>query len=221
MKKILTGVLALGLILSSVDCITVDNPEEGALVGAAGGAIVGSLIGDSAGDVILGAIIGAAIGGAAGAYIGRYMDRQAAEIRDNVGGAEVDRVGEGIRVTFDLGLFFGAGGFELLVGGRQCLDRLAVVVNRYPDTYLYIDGQPYVEGPGGPDIVLSERRARVVSDYMAGRNIRGDRLKVVGRGQGQPSTRSGGSVGRQRSPRLGMAVMANDRLKDTARRQAR
>lgn len=221
MKKMLTGILVLGLILSNVGCITVDNPEQGALVGAAGGAIVGSLIGDSAGDVILGAIIGAAIGGAAGAYIGRYMDRQAAELRGDLEGAEVDRVGEGIRIYFDFGLFFDAGGFELLVGGRERLDRLVLVLNRYPDTYVCIDGQPYVGGTYERDVVLSERRGRAVSDYMARRSVRADRLRVVGRDQGQPAARGGGSVGRPQAARMGLAVMANDRLKDTARRQAR
>ena len=221
MKKILTGILALGLILSSVDCITVDNPEQGALVGAAGGAIVGSLIGDSAGDAILGAIIGAAIGGVAGAYIGRYMDRQAAEIRDNVGDAEVDRVGEGIRIYFDFSLFFDAGGFELLVGGRERLDRLALVLNRYPDSYVCVDGQPYVAGTYEPDVVLSERRARAVSDYMARRSVRADRLRIVNRGQGQTGARGGGSVGRPQAARMGLAVMANDQLKNTARQQGR
>jgi outer membrane protein OmpA-like peptidoglycan-associated protein len=221
MKKILAGVLAFGLILSGVGCITVDNPEEGALVGAAGGAIVGSLIGDSAGDVILGAIIGAAIGGAAGAYVGRYMDRQAAEIRDNVGDAEVDRVGEGIRIYFNFGLFFDAGGFELLVGGRERLDRLALVLNRYPDTYICVDGQPYVAGTYEPDVVLSQRRARAVSDYMARRSVRANRLRVLSRDQVQPGARGGGSAGRPQAARMGLAVMANDQLKSTARQQVR
>jgi outer membrane protein OmpA-like peptidoglycan-associated protein len=213
MKKILTGILALGLTLSNVGCITVDNAEQGALVGAAGGAIVGSLIGDSAGDAILGAIIGAAIGGAAGAYIGRYMERQAAEVRENVEGAEVDRVGEGLQIYFDIGLFFDAGGFELLIGGRERLDGLALILNRYPDTYVCVDGRPYAGGRVEPDVVLSERRARAVRDYMAGRNVRPDRLTIVGKGQ-RPSG--------PRSPsRMGLAVMANDRLKSTARQQVR
>lgn len=213
MKKILIGVLAFALVLSSVGCITVDNAEQGALVGAAGGAIVGSLIGDSAGDAILGAIIGAAIGGAAGAYIGRYMERQAAEVRENVEGAEVDRVGEGLRIYFDIGLFFEAGGFELLVGGRERLDRLTLILNRYPDTSICVDGRPYAMGRAEPDVVLSERRARAVRNYMAGRNVRPDRLTIVGQGQGPAAARN--------APRLGMAVMANDRLKSTARQQVR
>lgn len=213
MKKILAGFVAFGLILSSVGCITVDNAEEGALAGAAGGAVVGSLIGDSAGDVILGAIIGAAIGGAAGAYISRYMDRQAAEVRENVEGAEVDRVGEGVRIYFDIGLFFDAGGFELLIGGRERLDRLALILNRYPDTSICVDGRPHAAGAVAPDVVLSERRARAVADYMGGHNVRPDRVTIVGRGQGHPAARNG--------PRMGLAIMANDRLKNTARQQVR
>lgn len=220
MKKTVSGLLAFGLVLWSASCITVDNAEQGALVGAAGGAIVGGLIGDSTGDAILGAIIGAAIGGAAGAYIGRYMDRQAAEIRQDVEGAEVDRVGEGIRITFDIGLFFDVGGFELLVGGRESLARLAVILNRYPDTYVCIEGQPYTAGMREPDS-LSERRARAVADYMAGRSVRAERFTMGDNGQNQSVARNGGSVGREQNRRVGLAVMANDRLKSTARQQVR
>ena len=52
---------------------------------------------------LLGAIVGAAVGGAAGAFIGRYMDKQAEEMRRDLEGAKVERVGEGIKITFDSG----------------------------------------------------------------------------------------------------------------------
>ena len=221
MKKILSGVMAFGLILWSVDCITVNNAEQGALVGAAGGAIVGSLIGDSTGDAILGAIIGAAIGGAAGAYIGRYMDRQAAEMRQEVEGAEVERVGEGIRVTFDIGLFFEVGGFDLLIAGRQSLAGLAIVLNRYPDTHVFIEGRAYAPGTYDPDIALSERRARVMSDFMSGRNVRADRFTVRGYSRTDSNGRSVSTGGRLQNRRIGLAIMADDNLKRTARTQVR
>ena len=54
----------------------------------------------------MGAIIGAAIGGAAGAYIGNYMDKQAEEIERDIEGAKVERVAEGIKITFDSGIMF-------------------------------------------------------------------------------------------------------------------
>jgi outer membrane protein OmpA-like peptidoglycan-associated protein len=216
-KKAISGLVVCGLILSGIACATMNNTEQGAVVGALGGALIGSLIGDSTGDAITGAIIGAAIGGAAGAFIGSYMDRQAVEMRQDVPGAEVDRVGEGILMSFDLSLFFAAGGFELLMGGRQDLDRLAIVLNRYPDCHVFIEGRAYVPGGYEPDVQLGERRARVMADYLRARNVRADRFTIRGYSRGQ----AGGSFGRIPARRMGMAIMADDNLKRTARAHAR
>jgi len=90
-------------------CATWENMSrtgQGATVGAAGGAAVGGAIGSRGGNTARGAIIGAAVGGAAGALIGRQMDRQAAELEQSIPGAQVERVGEGIQVTFDSGILF-------------------------------------------------------------------------------------------------------------------
>lgn len=216
MRRIVSVLVVFGVVLFSVNCAT-DNAEEGALVGAAGGAVVGSLIGSSTGDAILGAIIGAAIGGAAGAYIGSYMDRQAAEMRQQVPGAEVDRVGEGIRVTFDVGLFFEGGGFELRSAGCETLAGLAVILNRYPDTHVFIEGPAYVPGRYEPDIALSERRARVMADYMSSRNVPADRFTARGYSRTESGARSDSTGARPQHKRVGLAIMANDNLKRTAR----
>jgi outer membrane protein OmpA-like peptidoglycan-associated protein len=221
MRKSIGGLLVLGLVLSSLGCATMDNSQQGALVGAVGGALIGSLIGEQTGDAIAGAIIGAAIGGAAGAYIGGYMDRQAADMRQDVGNAEVERVGEGILVSFDLNLLFGPGGFELLGPGRECLDHMAVVLNRYPETHVFIEGRAFHPGTLEPDISLSEHRARVMADYLAGRNVRTDRFTVRGYNRNQNALGSGSTNGRIRNQRMGLAIMANDNLKRTARAQGR
>jgi len=104
-------VITLALVLS---CSTVKNAnktQKGAAIGAAGGAVIGGVLGNNIGNgnnTALGAILGAAIGGAAGGYIGNRMDRQAERIEEEIPGAEVKRVGEGINVTFneDAGVYF-------------------------------------------------------------------------------------------------------------------
>src|SRR5688572_27993231 len=82
------------------------NAQRGLVFGAAGGAVVGGIIGKVSGSTAKGAIIGAAVGGAAGAIIGDQMDRQARELKQNIPGATVERVGEGIQVTFASGLLY-------------------------------------------------------------------------------------------------------------------
>ena len=73
---------------------------------ARSGAAVGGLVGRANGSTAKGAIIGAAVGGTAGAVIGHQMDQQAKEIKQNIPGAVVERVGEGLQVTFESGLLF-------------------------------------------------------------------------------------------------------------------
>ena len=48
-----------------------------------------------------GAIIGGVVGGGAGILIGNKMDKQAQKIEEEIPGATVERVDEGIVVTFD------------------------------------------------------------------------------------------------------------------------
>jgi len=213
MQRFISGLLVIGLIFTSAGCVTVgNNAEQGALTGAAGGAIIGSLIGDSQGDALLGAIIGAAIGGAAGAYIGGYMDRQAAEMRQDVEGAEVERVGEGIRVSFDIGMFFGAGGFELMLSGREGLNSMAIILNQYPSTHVFIEGSPYGPGASEREIALSRHRARAMADYLRSRNVGADRFTVRDYNRSRAASRGN---------RLSMAVMADDNLRNAARSHAR
>ena len=92
---------AFPLLLAAVvlgGCAT--KTQTGAAVGAAGGAVIGGVIGSASGSTANGAIIGAAAGGIVGAIIGAEMDKQAAELKQNIPGATVERVGEGIKVTF-------------------------------------------------------------------------------------------------------------------------
>src|SRR5215472_13199155 len=95
-RRIATVAAALSLTFDG--CAT--HTQTGAAVGAGAGALVGGLIGKASGHTARGAIIGAAVGGATGALIGHQMDKQAKELQQNIPGAKVERIGEGIAVTF-------------------------------------------------------------------------------------------------------------------------
>src|SRR4051812_45310017 len=96
----LSLVLASLIIISS-GCKSLNKTQKGAAIGTAGGGAAGAIIGRASGNTALGAIIGAAVGGVTGAVIGRKMDKQAEEIKQEVPGAKVERVGEGIIVEFN------------------------------------------------------------------------------------------------------------------------
>ena len=89
-KKIAIGLSVLILSSSALtSCKAVQNSnktQRGAVIGAAGGAV-------------LGAVLGGVVGGVAGGLIGRKMDKQAREIQEQLPGAQVERVGEGIKLV--------------------------------------------------------------------------------------------------------------------------
>src|SRR5690606_23361165 len=119
--------------------------EKGAVIGAAGGAVLGGILGNNIGNKknsALGAIIGGVVGGAAGTYIGDRMDRQAERIEEEIPGADVTRVGEGINVTFDekSGVYFATNKYDINSESANTLNKLAGIFKEYPNTLVLVEG---------------------------------------------------------------------------------
>ena len=216
MKRTLIAVLTICLVLSSVGCASWSKTAKGAAIGAAGGAVVGGVIGKIAGNTLLGALAGAALGGAAGAFIGRHMDKQAEEMRRDLQGAKVERVGEGIKITFDSGLMFDVNKYDLRDASRENLAKLAAILNKYPDTNILVEGHTDSTGTREINMPLSENRAKAVSNYLAGLNVQSARFAVRGYGPDQPIGDNSSVEGRQQNRRVDLAIMANEKLKKAA-----
>ncbi len=216
MKRTIIALLAFSLVLMSFGCASWSKTAKGAAIGAAGGAVVGGVIGKIAGNTLLGAIAGAAVGGAAGAFIGRNMDKQAAEMRRDLEGAKVDRVGEGIKITFDSGLLFDINKYDLRAASRENLTKLAAILNKYPDTNILVEGHTDSTGTREINMPLSENRAEAVSNFLAGLSVQSARFAVHGYGPDQPLGDNATVEGRQTNRRVDIAIMANDKLKKIA-----
>ena len=216
MKKTIVAILTISLVMFSVGCASWSKTAKGAAIGAAGGAVVGGAIGAIAGNTILGAIAGAALGGAAGAFIGRHMDKQAAEMRRDLQGAKVDRIGEGIKITFDSGLLFDINKYDLRAASQENLNKLAAILNKYPDTNILVEGHTDSTGTREINMPLSENRAKAVSNFLASLNVQSSRFTVHGYGPDQPLGDNASVEGRQTNRRVDIAIMANDKLKKIA-----
>ena len=216
MKKTIVAILTISLVMFSVGCASWSKTAKGAAIGAAGGAVVGGAIGAIAGNTILGAIAGAALGGAAGAFIGRHMDKQAAEMRRDLQGAKVDRIGEGIKITFDSGLLFDINKYDLRAASQENLNKLAAILNKYPDTNILVEGHSDSTGTREINMPLSENRAKAVSNFLASLNVQSSRFTVHGYGPDQPLGDNASVEGRQTNRRVDIAIMANDKLKKIA-----
>ena len=222
-KYILTALaLQMAIAPTFTGCKTWNNTAKGGAIGAGTGAAVGGAIGaatnHSAKNTIVGAIIGAAVGGATGAVIGRYMDKQAAEIQKDVKGAKVERVGEGIRITFDSGILFDLNSYQLKADAKNNIQELAKVLQKYDDTNILIEGHTDNTGTNEYNQKLSEQRAQAVSNYAKSLGVLGTRMSVNGYGESQPEQDNGTEAGRRANRRVEIAIMANKKLQKAAER---
>jgi outer membrane protein OmpA-like peptidoglycan-associated protein len=196
-----------------------NKTNQGALIGGTTGAVVGGIIGKQAGNTAVGAIIGAAVGGGAGAYIGSYMDKQAAELEKDLEGAKVERIGEGIKITFDSGILFDVDRADLRPVAKQNVTQLAEILNKYDDTNVLIEGHTDADGTEDHNLALSERRARSVAATLAQQSVQNARMNVVGYGESQPVADNSTANGKQANRRVEIAIMANDDLKKAAQKK--
>jgi outer membrane protein OmpA-like peptidoglycan-associated protein len=216
MKRLTAVILVIAIPLALYGCSGWSRSQKGAAAGAAGGAAVGAAIGHQHGNTALGALIGAAVGGAAGAYIGNYMDKQAEEIERDIEGATVERVAEGIKITFDSGIMFDIDKSDLRPEAQENLTKLAVILNKYEDTVILIEGHTDATGPEDYNQGLSERRANSVADHLYYKQVDDARFTIVGYGEVQPVADNQTAEGRQQNRRVEVAIMANDELKKVA-----
>lgn len=216
-RSIWIVLIMAGLI--SVGCKGLTKSQKGVLVGAGAGGAVGAGVGKAAGNTALGAIIGATVGGVAGGVIGRQMDKEAEEI-GKIPGAEVKRVGEGINVTFESGVLFGVDQANLTTDAQGKIRELAGILNKYPDTYVLIEGHTDASGSDSHNMSLSERRAKSVSDYLQSQNINTSRLKTAWYGESQPKFSNDTPQNMAKNRRVEFAIYATEQLKEKAQSQA-
>lgn len=197
-------ILAAALTISG--CST--NLRTGALGGAAAGAVIGGIASGSA----RGAIIGAAIGGAAGAAIGGVMDAQAEDLQDKLPNAQVERVGEGIQITFDSGILFDVNQSTLRAAAQQNLTDLAASLEEYEGTDVLVVGHTDSTGEASYNEGLSERRADAARNYLLGAGLDPDRVTAMGMGEEEPVDTNDTDAGRQANRRVEVAIFASEEM---------
>lgn len=211
---------ALTALASVGACASLSQKEKGAIIGASAGAAAGAAIGNANGSTAKGAIIGAAVGGTAGAIIGHQMDQQAKEIKQEIPGAVVERVGEGLQVTFESGLLFPYDSDVLTAAAQQNLATLASSLDKYPNTNIMVVGHTDSNGSDSYNLSLSERRANAAVNYLVSRGVDRSRLRAAGRGETEPVASNDTDAGRQQNRRVEVAIYANDTLKAQAARSS-
>ena len=188
----------------------------GAGGGAAAGAILGRVIGGGARGTAIGAIIGAAAGGTAGAIIGRKMDKQAEDLQRDMQNARVERVGEGIKITFDSGILFDTNSATLRSASEADVTKMATILQKYPDTNVLVEGHTDNSGSDAINQPLSERRAQAVASSTIAKGVMSSRVTTQGYGSTQPVSDNTTEAGKQANRRVEVAIYANEKMKKAA-----
>lgn len=214
-RQILGLALIATLSFATISCKTSNAVKGGAIGGTAGGVIGGLL---SKNNTATGIIIGAAIGGSAGAIIGKEMDKQAEELERDLEAAEVERVGEGIKVTFDSGLLFGIDKSTLNPDAKANLDSLAKTLNKYEDTNIVIDGHTDNTGTEKHNMKLSKERAATVENYLRNLGVSASRITTNGFGESLPKVTNDTPEGRSQNRRVEIGIVANEKMQEEAKK---
>jgi outer membrane protein OmpA-like peptidoglycan-associated protein len=208
MQKVLALAVTAGTLVTS-GCASMNNKERGAVIGAGAGAAVGGVIGNNTGSTARGAIIGAVVGGAAGAIIGHQMDQQAKEIDQSIPGAKVERVGEGIEVTFESGLLFDFDSDVIKPTAASNLQELARSLNKFGDSNILIVGHTDSQGDDAYNMALSQRRANSASAYLQSQGVPASRISTAGRGESEPVASNDTEAGKAQNRRVEVAIYAS------------
>ena len=229
MKNIKTVALASLFLLGSLftGCEAVKNSnktQRGVAIGAVGGAVIGGILGNNigkGGNGALGAVLGGVIGGVAGGVIGHKMDKQAREIETALPGAQVERVGEGIKLVLgENSVRFDTNKSTLTSSAKANLDKLVPVFNQYPDTNIQIYGYTDSTGTAEYNLKLSDQRAASVKSYLTGKGIRNSRFTTTGLGIADPVATNDTAEGRSQNRRVEFAITANEKMVQEAQKEA-
>ena len=226
------GLVTLSLVflvgMSSCEATkNANNKQKGAVIGAAGGAVLGAILGNNigkGGNGEVGAVIGGVVGGAAGVLIGAKMDKNAQKIEEEVPGAKVERVDDGIVITFDGendGVYFDTNKYNINEASRSTLDKLAGVLVEFPDTNVLVVGHTDSVGSEEYNMTLSKNRAMAVTNYFTGpKGLSHGRFNTNWFGETSPIATNDTAEGRAQNRRVNIVIVPNDKMKEDAQKVA-
>ena len=220
-------ILVLSITVSISSCKAVknaNNKQKGAVIGTTGGAILGAIIGNNVGkggNGELGAVIGGVVGGTAGVLIGNKMDKQAQKIEEEIPGAKVERIDDGIVVTFDenSGVYFDTAKYNINFKSQETLNKLVNVFREYQDTNILVVGHTDNVGLDDYNMTLSKNRANAVTNYLTGKGLSSGRFTTNWFGESQPMHDNSTATGRAKNRRVNVAIIPNQKMIDDAKEQ--
>jgi outer membrane protein OmpA-like peptidoglycan-associated protein len=137
-------------------------------------------------------------------------------MRRDLSNAKVERVGEGIKITFNSGILFKTSSYQLQTPAKENISSLSTILNKYPDTNILIEGDTDNQGSEDYNQTLSEHRAQSVADYAKSLGVSSSRISTIGRGESNPVASNETVEGRAQNRRVEIAIFANEKMKKAA-----
>ncbi len=211
MKKIMSLIILSVLIAA---CQTIDPYTGEQKVGKTtkygiGGAVAGAVVGQVAGKDTESTLKGAAIGGLAGMGVGAYQDKQEAALRQKLAGTGVSikREGNMIELVMPSNITFKLNSSDISSTFYDVLDSVAIVLEEYDKTNIYIYGHTDSTGTDEINDKLSKERADSVSRYLISRGINSPRITSLGYGSKYPIASNNTEDGRAQNRRVEIEIL--------------
>ncbi|WP_296476453.1 OmpA family protein [Roseinatronobacter sp.] len=204
--KVSVSTMSLGAAVIALAACAPD-PENtqnrtlgGALTGAAVGGVIGAATGDGGGRR---AAAGALIGGATGALIGQQLDRQAEDLRRQLGdNVNIRNTGQELILTLPQDLLFATDSATLRPDLQNDLRAISTNLVNYPRSDIIIVGHTDNTGSAAYNQSLSERRAGSVAQVLRSQGVASNRIQTQGRGLTQPVASNATPAGRAQNRRV-------------------
>lgn len=183
---------------------TVSKTAVGAGIGAAGGAIIGAIAGKGTG-----ALIGAGVGAAVGGVAGNMMDRQASALRQQLQSTGVQVVQDpngDIHLIMPGDITFATNSSDIRSNFFPTLNSVAIVLRKYNQTVIQVDGFTDNTGEKMYNQELSERRAHSVAQYLMNQQINPNRFAIRGFGERNPVVSNNTAAGRRQNRRVEITI---------------
>lgn len=178
---------------------------KGAAIGAAGGAIAGAVIGHQSGHRGAGALIGGVTGAIIGGAVGYKLDQQAKEL-EQIPDTHVEKKEDRLVVTMSDSVLFDENSAGLKSEAKDTLNQMADVMVRHPDSDILVKGHTDSSGSEAYNQELSERRAKMVQNYMITRGVSASRITSIGFGKTMPIAPNDTPQNRQKNRRVEIEI---------------
>jgi outer membrane protein OmpA-like peptidoglycan-associated protein len=209
LKPLAIAGAALGaMTLTACDPTIEDRTRtgQGAATGAAIGAIAGAISDDD--DRLERAAIGAVVGAGIGAAVGEQLDRQAQDLRRQIGDDRVtiQNTGSQLIVTMPQDIVFATDSAAVRADLQDDIRALAGNLQQYPASTVQVIGHTDNTGSASYNQDLSERRARSVAGILFEQGVNPGRVATIGRGEAQPVATNQTPEGRQANRRVEIVI---------------